>query len=316
MKNRGIKIFAISKVTELILTLLIVTIISFILMRLSPIDSATAYARRTFTSVNAEDIEKIRAQMGLNRPLVMQYFDWVKSALHLDFGKSLVTGKSVFAEVTSALSITFCIVGVSAVIQVLGIAIVGQLCYLTRKKVVGYLLDFLCISGISIPAFFFASEFIDIFAVKYRLISVAGNEGLMRFLPAAICLAISSIAFFSQLLAKELKNEMESTSAFYARCRGLSESYILRHYALPEAVSRLLPNFMQMLGLCMAGSIIVERVFSLPGLGYSIVDSVLYRDSPMIHATILFLAFSLVIFNLLSDILQRALQGGNTVKEG
>lgn len=82
------------------------------------------------------------------------------------------------------------------------------------------------------------------------------------------------------------------------------------HHALPQAVSGLLPNFMQMMGLCMAGSMIVERIFSLPGLGYLIIDSVLYRDNPMIHATILFLAFSLVFFNIVSDVIQRVLRGG------
>lgn len=85
---------------------------------------------------------------------------------------------------------------------------------------------------------------------------------------------------------------------------------IMLHHALPQAVSGLLPNFMQMMGLCMAGSMIVERIFSLPGLGYLIIDSVLYRDNPMIHATILFLAFSLVFFNIVSDVIQRVLRGG------
>lgn len=102
----------------------------------------------------------------------------------------------------------------------------------------------------------------------------------------------------------------------YARCRGLSEGKILFRYALPSAVVTLLPNFCQMLGLCMAGSAIVERVFSLPGLGYLIIDSVLYRDSPVIHATILFLAFSLVMFNILSDILRRILQRDASAREG
>ena len=92
--------------------------------------------------------------------------------------------------------------------------------------------------------------------------------------------------------------------------------YFLFRYALPSAVVTLLPNFCQMLGLCMAGSAIVERVFSLPGLGYLIIDSVLYRDSPVIHATILFLAFSLVMFNILSDILRRILQRDASAREG
>ena len=108
---------------------------------------------------------------------------------------------------------------------------------------------------------------------------------------------------------------MAQDAAFYARARGLSERIILFSYALPDAVAAILPSFCQMMGLCMAGSAIVERVFSLPGLGYLIIDSVLYRDSPVIHATILFLAFSLVIFDILSDLLRRLLQQGEGGRE-
>ena len=171
-------------------------------------------------------------------------------------------------------------------------------------------MDFICIAGISIPSFFFATSFLDVFAVQLRWINVAGNTGLMRYLPAALCLSVSGMAFFGQLLAGGVQRGMNEDSAFYARCRGLTERRIMLHHALPQAVSGLLPNFMQMMGLCMAGSMIVERIFSLPGLGYLIIDSVLYRDNPMIHATILFLAFSLVFFNIVSDVIQRVLRGG------
>lgn len=131
-----------------------------------------------------------------------------------------------------------------------------------------------------------------------------------------VLIGIGCIALFSPMLANNIQKEMEQDSAFYARCRGLSEGKILLRYALPNAVVTLLPSFCQMLGLCMAGSAIVERVFSLPGLGYLIIDSVLYRDSPVIHATILFLAFSLVMFNILSDILRRILQRDASAREG
>lgn len=208
------------------------------------------------------------------------------------------------------------IVIISTIIQAIFILLIGCLCYLTRKRIIGRALIFLCIAGVSIPSFFFASTYIDIFAVKLGVTSVVGNTGFVRYFPAAVCIAIGCIALFSPMLANNIKKEMEQDSAFYARCRGLSEGKILFRYALPSAVVTLLPNFCQMLGLCMAGSAIVESVFSLPGLGYLIIDSVLYRDSPVIHATILFLAFSLVMFNILSDILRRILQRDASAREG
>ena len=108
---------------------------------------------------------------------------------------------------------------------------------------------------------------------------------------------------------------MNEDYAMYARCRGLPESHILIHHAIPHALAGLVPSFLQMIGISLAGSAIVERIFSLPGLGYTIIDSVLYRDAPMIHATILFLAFFLVLCNTLADVLQRFFQKGQKNRE-
>ncbi|PYG90258.1 peptide/nickel transport system permease protein [Ruminiclostridium sufflavum DSM 19573] len=307
-KSTGI--FIGKKTGELFLTLVIVTMISFVLMQFSPIDAATAYARRNAFAITPDTINSLREKMGLNDSLPVQYFNWVADSVHLDFGTSYVNGRDVFTEVTNAFGITASIVLISAVLQAIGILLVGCICYGMRRNWLGSVLNFICIAGISIPAFFFAGTFIDIFAVRFQWMSVAGNTGFMRYFPAALCLSIGGIAFFGQLLAGNINKGMTEDSAVYSRCRGLTEKRILLFHALPGAVYGLLPNFMQMLGLCMAGSMIVERIFSLPGLGYLIVDSVLFRDSPMIHATILYLAFSLVIFNILSDIIKRILQGG------
>lgn len=316
--SKATRHFIINKILEMITTLVVVTLISFLLVRLSPIDPAEAYARRSMASFSMTDeqLEELRDDMGLNDPFVIQYITWIQDALRLDFGESFVSGQPVFEKVTTAIRITVAIVLISAVIQAVFIIILGCLCYVTRKRTIGHMLIFLCIAGVSIPSFFFASMYLDVFAVELGLISVVGNTGLMRYLPAAACIAIGCIALFSPMLANNIQKEMEQDSAFYARCRGLSEGRILLCYALPSAVGTLLPSFCQMLGLCMAGSAIVERVFSLPGLGYLIIDSVLYRDSPVIHATILFLAFSLVIFNIFSDVLRWILQRDTSTKEG
>ena len=272
------KRFLLQKILQLFLTLFLVTAITFILMKLSPIDAAEAYARRVFTVDNSR-IELIREEMGLNRPLVVQYLDWLGDLLHLDLGTSLVDNKDVFLIVGTA-----------------------------RKNFVGKVLGFISIAAISIPAFYLATSFIDVVAVRWNLMSVAGNTGLMRYLPAALCLAVSGIAFFGQMLSKTIQRAMNEDSVLYARCRGLSDRYIVVRYALPQAILSTVPTFMQMMGMCMAGSAIVENIFSLPGLGYRIVDSLTNRDLPVIYATVLFLAFALVIFNILADIIQRLLQ--------
>lgn len=254
--SKATRRFIVNKILEMLITLVVVTLISFLLVRLSPIDPAEAYARRSSAafSFTDEQMEALREDMGLNDPLPVQYVTWVWDALHLDFGESFVSGQPVFEKVTTAIGITVTIVLISAVIQAVFILLFGCLCYLTRKRMIGRALIFLCIAGVSIPSFFFASSYLDIFAVKLGLTSVVGNTGLMRYLPAAVCIAIGCIALFSPMLANNIQKEMEQDSAFYARCRGLSEGKILLRYALPSAVVTLLPSFCQMLGLCMAGS--------------------------------------------------------------
>lgn len=298
------------------LTLFIVTFLSFILVKLSPIDAAQAYARRLFTIYTPEQMDALREKMGLTQPLLIQYGSWVSNAFHLDFGVSLVSGQQVLTEVSRAMGVTMTIVLIAAALMIVGILLVGSLCYWSRKTAwAHFLLIFICIVSISIPPFFFASAFIDLFAVKFRWLSVASSTGLMRYLPAAICLAISGTAFYAQLLAQNIETQMNEDYAIYSRCCGISERRILWTHALPHALTGLIPSFLQMVGISLAGSAVVERIFSLPGLGYTIVDSVLLRDTPMIHATILFLAFFLVICNTVSDIIERLLQRGQTHKE-
>lgn len=119
------KRFLLQKILQLFLTLFLVTAIAFILMKLSPIDAAEAYARRVFTVDNSR-IELIREEMGLNRPLVVQYLDWLGDLLHFDLGTSLVDNKDVFLIVGTAAKETACIVLLATVLQAVGALILGS----------------------------------------------------------------------------------------------------------------------------------------------------------------------------------------------
>ena len=131
--------------------------------------------------------------------------------------------------------------------------------------------------------------------------------GIISF-PVALCLSVLGICFYGQMLAASLEREMEQDYAMYLRCRGLREGRILLFHAFPHAVVDLLPSFAQMLGLCLANAAIVERVFSLSGLGYLIIDAVVKRDSPVIHAAVLVLALTLVLLDTAAELLQYGLR--------
>lgn len=299
---------------EVIFTFLIVTMLSFVLLRLSPVDPATAYARRSMMNPTPEQINTVREEMGLNLPLPMQYFTWVGDAFHLDFGNSLVNGKPALGELMQAVPVTLKVVGIAAVIEAIGAVLFGCLLYIWRGKAAGMLLGFLTLAAISIPGFYIASVYLDTFAVKLGLISVAGNVGFLKYFHPALCLALAPMTFYARLLNGGLEREANEDYVFYARCRGLSEPRILLRHTLPHAVISLIPSFLQNIGLTLAGAAMIERVFSLPGLGYLIIDSVLNRDSPMIHLAVLFLAMMLVLLNIVSDWVQDLLQKRHLAK--
>ena len=170
--------YLIRRVVVVLLTLFVVTLLSFLLMRLSPIDPATAYVKRNSAIVTQEQIDEARVMLGLDKPLPVQYFDWVVDALHMDFGISLGTGNPVTEELAKTVPVTLTVVAYSAVIMSLGVLGVGMLGYLWRQKAGGMILSFLTMIGISVPGFYLGTAFIDLFAVRLGWISVSGNSGL------------------------------------------------------------------------------------------------------------------------------------------
>ena len=143
--------YLIRRVVVVLLTLFVVTLLSFLLMRLSPIDPATAYVKRNSAIVTQEQIDEARVMLGLDKPLPVQYFDWVVDALHMDFGISLGTGNPVTEELAKTVPVTLTVVAYSAVIMSLGVLGVGMLGYLWRQKAGGMILSFLTMIGISVP---------------------------------------------------------------------------------------------------------------------------------------------------------------------
>lgn len=277
-------------------------------MRISPIDPAEAYVKRNSTFATAQQIEEARITLGLNKPLYVQYFRWTSHAIHGDLGISLGTGYSVLYEIGKAIPITICVVTVTALLMATGSIVVSALLYLCKNNIFGKILSFFNIIGISLPAFYLGIIFLNVFSVKFDFIRITGNTGFMKYFPPALCLSISGICFYGEMLFGSLKREMNEDYANFYRYQGISERKILVNHALFHALVDFIPSFMQTLGLCLSGAAIVERVFSLPGLGYLIIDSVVKRDAPVIHASVLFLALILVLLDLLSDLLLHCLQ--------
>ena len=176
--KRDMRKYILRKLVELIFTLLFVTLLSFLLMRLSSVDPATAYAKRMIGNPTAEQIEKIRIQLGFDKPLLVQYGRWVWDLLHFDLGVSLANGHDVWTDIATAFPKTLGIVALASIFQVVFIVIVSCIAFLLPWKLPKKAVRLLCILGVSIPSFYLATVYLDYFAVQKSLISVAGNTTL------------------------------------------------------------------------------------------------------------------------------------------
>ncbi|MFW5436893.1 ABC transporter permease [Paenibacillus apiarius] len=292
---------AIRGAADIVLTLLVVSILSFLLMRISPIDPAEAFAIRNTMNPSDDMIADLRQELGLDGSLIRQYVSWLGNAFRFDFGKSLMNNKPVLDEFAATIPFTFRIVALSAVLQALGAVTLGCLGYWLRDRWSGSIVRALMIAGVSLPGFYLATAYLDIVAVKLHWISVVGGQSMLNVWNPALCLALPMAAFYGRMLTGMLVKEMDEDYVMYARCQGLHENYILLRHGLPHVLLALLPNFMQSIGFTVAGATIIEQIFSVPGIGNVIITSVINRDAPMIHFSILLLAAVFMLTSRMSD---------------
>ncbi|WP_243857064.1 ABC transporter substrate-binding protein [Dorea longicatena] len=210
--KRDMRKYILRKLVELIFTLLFVTLLSFLLMRLSSVDPATAYAKRMIGNPTAEQIEKIRIQLGFDKPLLVQYGRWVWDLLHFDLGVSLANGHDVWTDIATAFPKTLGIVALASIFQVVFIVIVSCIAFLLPWKLPKKAVRLLCILGVSIPSFYLATVYLDYFAVQKSLISVAGNTTLLSYISPAICIGVFGASFYTPLLMDALEHESNEDS--------------------------------------------------------------------------------------------------------
>jgi peptide/nickel transport system permease protein len=288
------------QISTSLLTILLVTFMSFILVKISPVDPAESYLRLHGSMPTEELIQKISESMGLNQPLLSQYLLWLKNAFTLNLGSSLVTGNLVINEFAETIPKTISMVCVSVMIQAILIPLIGCSMKMTKNPIVMKVLDLTCIIFLSIPVFLVGTFILEIFALRLGWISVI-NSG--KFWPA-VCLAVPYVGVYSKMLKTNLDYQMKKEWAINARCRGYSETRILFLHGLKHSMSELLPNFAQNVGMMIAYSGIVEVVFSYKGVGNLVIEAIRFKDIPMIHASVLFLAVNILFVNLFAELLR------------
>jgi ABC-type dipeptide/oligopeptide/nickel transport system permease component len=275
-----------------------VSAITFLLPWLSG-DPAVAVAGE---GARPEDIETLRHALGLDRPLIVQYLEWLVRMLHGDLGQSLYFRTGVADLIASKLPTT-ALLAVSALFVALALSIpLGVLAAVRPNSWIDRLALSLAVVGQAIPSFFFGLVLILLFAVLLPVLPVSGSETWRHFVLPAFALGYSATPSFMRLVRAGMVEVLASDYIRTARANGLSQTRILFKHALRNALVPVVALAAERLGSMLAGSVVIETVFALDGLGYLASQAISFSDFPLMQAVVMLLAFGYVALTLLADV--------------
>ena len=290
------------KAFYLALILLGVSILCFALLRLSGRDPALAVALRA-QSASEENIARLRKELGLTGTPVQQYLRWLSGFVRGDFGYSIYSGRSVALDIAEKLPVTCALMGLAlGWILLLGTPV--ALCAAYRPgKMFDQIGRVLSILAICVPTFWLSYMLLVIFAVKIPLITVVPRPGLEGLLMPSLALAIPSAGSYVRVFRASLLRQMGSEYCLVARTRGLNRRQVLLSHALRNALPPAVTLLMQFVGYLFTGSVLVESVFSLNGLGSYILNCALASDASALAACLMLAAFVYAVCNMLGEVI-------------
>lgn len=290
------------RVLQFIPVLLGITFLAFLLIYLSPSDPVSVRMSAGGISVSPEIMESMRRSMGLDRPLLVQYGDWLWNILHGNMGKSYITDADVLDQILKALPYTLKMAGASLLLTLCISIPVGILTAAMQNSKFDYVVRVMAFVGNSLPNFIIALCLMFIFSYRLGWIPVlATTKPIGLVLPALTLALVMSSRYIRQIRAAML-DELSKGYVVGLRSRGLSETTILYKNALKNIMVTVITLTGISLGSLLGGTVIVETVFTWPGLGSLIMEGISQRDYPVVQAVIVWMASAFMVVNLLTDI--------------
>jgi nickel transport system permease protein len=294
--------FILRRLALLPVILLAVSLVIFAILRLAPGDPAMAYVRLSQIPPTAENLAMARETLGLTKPLPAQYALWLEKALRLDFGRSYVTGRPVMDEILYYLPATLELAGASLLIT-LGLSVpLGVAAALKRDTALDHLTRAVAFAGVSIPNFWFGFLLVWLFSVELGWLPPLGRGGVSHLLMPAASLALMSLAVNTRLIRASMLETMHHRYILYARARGVSERTVVWRHMFVNALIPILTATGMHVGELLGGAVVVESVFSWPGVGRYAVSSIYNRDFPVLQCFMLVMTTIFVVCNLAVDI--------------
>lgn len=302
MRSKRMRRSIVRRVLQFIPVLLGITFLAFLLIYLSPSDPVSVRMSAGGISVSPEIMESMRRSMGLDRPLLVQYGDWLWNILHGNMGKSYITDADVLDQILKALPYTLKMAGASLLLTLCISIPVGILTAAMQNSKFDYVVRVMAFVGNALPNFIIALCLMFIFSYRLGWISVlATTKPIGLVLPALTLALVMSSRYIRQIRAAML-DELSKGYVVGLRSRGLSETTILYKNALKNIMVTVITLTGISLGSLLGGTVIVETVFTWPGLGSLIMEGISQRDYPVVQAVIVWMASAFMVVNLLTDI--------------
>lgn len=285
-------------------TLLIVITFVFLFVRMIPGDPARLVAGEQAT---LEDVEAVRTQLGLDKPLPVQYAKYVTGLLKGDLGSSLRTKRPVAEEIGNRYMNTLALTFTSLVWSTIAGVLFGVWSGKNRGKWQDYTGMTAAVSGISLPAFWVGFLLIMVFAVKLRWLPTTGAGSFKNLILPSITLGLGIAAVIARFTRSSIIEVLKEDYIRTARAKGIRERAVTWKHAFRNSMVSVVTVVGLQFGYLLGGSVVTEAVFAYPGLGSLLIESVNYRDYPAIQSLILIFSLQFIIINLVVDILYAVL---------
>ena len=292
--------YFIKRLISTIPLLLVISFLVFMFIHMIPGDPAKLIAGQDSTQA---EVETVRKQLGLDQPLLKQYGQYMKGLVTGDLGDSIRNGKSVVETIAPRLKPTIMLT-VSAMIwaTIIGVAL-GIISAVFHGRILDYVGMIIAISGISVPSFWLGLELIQGFSVALNWLPTGGLDSWQSYILPSLTMGAGIMASLARFTRSSMLETMREDYVRTARAKGLKESLVVMRHAFKNSLIEIITVAGLQIGGLLSGSVMAETVFSIPGLGRLLVDSINFRDYKVVQALLLFFAAEYIFINLIVDVL-------------
>ena len=294
-------------------TLILVTVIIFLILRVVPGDPAAMILAGTDADEEYTQVQlaKVRAELGIDRPIYVQYGDWIWGSLRLDFGKSFYWKTSVWDDLKDRFPITVELTLLAVLLASVVAVPLGVISAIKQDTLGDYVTRIATIAGIAMPNFWVAILMIFFLVFLFDWLPPLGYvnlweepwTNLQQLVFPALALAFSNMAFIARITRSSMLEVLRDDYIRTARSKGLSERVVISRHALKNALLPVVTVSGYEFGRLLAGTVIIETIFTIPGMGRLLIEATTHRDYPTIQAIIVIIAVLILVLNVVMDVM-------------